>query len=103
LTHDLSEGKLVLGIAEKTNRIVQVGTQQRSMPHIAQAREMIQAGKIGRVLKVRMSWNRNVDRLRRGQLGVDPNQVDWKRFLGSAPDQPFHEYRFRNWRWFWDF
>jgi predicted dehydrogenase len=23
--------------------------------------------------------------------------------LGSAPEQPFNEYRFRNWRWFWDF
>jgi predicted dehydrogenase len=36
-------------------------------------------------------------------LGVDPKSVDWKAFLGSAPDQPFDEYRFRNWRWFWDF
>ena len=29
--------------------------------------------------------------------------MDWKTFLGTAPDQPFDEYRFRNWRWFWDF
>jgi predicted dehydrogenase len=103
LTHDLSEGERVLEAGEKSKRIVQVGTQQRSMPHIAQAREMIQAGKIGQVLKVRMSWNRNSDRVRRNKLGVDPNAVDWKKFLGSAPDQPFDEYRFRNWRWFWDF
>src|SRR5262249_3537040 len=34
---------------------------------------------------------------------VDPKQVDWQAFLGSAPPQPFDEYRFRNWRWFWDF
>src|SRR5207248_2781420 len=26
-----------------------------------------------------------------------------KAFLGNAPEQPFDEYRFRNWRWFWDF
>ncbi len=103
LTHDLLEGKLVLEAGEKSQRIVQVGTQQRSMPHIAQAREWIQAGKIGQVLKVRMSWNRNSDRVRRNKLGVDPNSVDWKQFLGSAPDQPFDEYLFRNWRWFWDF
>lgn len=103
LTHDLAEGKLVLEAGEKSKRIVQVGTQQRSMPHIAHARELIQAGKIGQVLKVRMSWNRNADRVRRNPLGVDPNSVDWKKFLGSAPDQPFDEYRFRNWRWFWDF
>lgn len=78
LTHDLSEGERVLEAGEKSKRIVQVGTQQRSMPHIAQAREMIQAGKIGQVLKVRMSWNRNSDRVRRNKLGVDPNAVDWK-------------------------
>ena len=34
------------------------------------------AGKIGQVLKVRMSWNRNSDRVRRNKLGVDPNSVD---------------------------
>ena len=50
-----------------------------------------------------MSWNRNTDRVKRFPLGVDPKQVDWKAFLGSAPDQPFDEYKFRNWRWFWDF
>ena len=36
-------------------------------------------------------------------MGVDPRQVAWKDFLGTAPDQPFDEFRFRNWRWFWDF
>ena len=34
---------------------------------------------------------------------IDPATVDWKRFLGAAREQPFDEYRFRNWRWFWDF
>jgi predicted dehydrogenase len=34
---------------------------------------------------------------------VDRNRLDWRAFLGSARDQPFDEYRFRNWRWFWDF
>ena len=34
---------------------------------------------------------------------VDPASLDWKSFLGNAPDQPFDAYRFRNWRWFWDF
>jgi predicted dehydrogenase len=50
-----------------------------------------------------MSWNRNTDRVRRFPLGVDPKTVDWKTFLGTARDQEFDEYRFRNWRWFWDF
>src|SRR5262249_13002889 len=46
---------------------------------------------------------RNGDRVRKGALGIDPKQVDWKAFLGNAKDQPFDEYRFRSWRWFWDF
>ncbi len=103
LTHDLSEGRAVLDAQAKAKRVVQVGTQQRSMPHIAKAREFVKAGRIGKVFKVRMSWNRNTDRVRRFPLGVDPKSVDWKTFVGSAREQPFDEYRFRNWRWFWDF
>ena len=103
LTHDLSEGKAVLAAQTETKAVVQVGAQQRSMPHIARARDLVRGGKIGKVLKVRMSWNRNTDRVRRNKLGVDPKSVDWTTFLGSARVQPFDEYRFRNWRWFWDF
>jgi predicted dehydrogenase len=103
LTHDLSEGAAVLAANESAKRVVQVGTQQRSMPHIATARELVRAGKLGPVFKVRTSWNRNSDRVRRNKLGIDPKGVDWAAFVGTARPQPFDEYRFRNWRWFWDF
>ncbi|HJZ91497.1 MAG TPA: Gfo/Idh/MocA family oxidoreductase [Gemmataceae bacterium] len=103
LTHELSEGKAVIDAQNKHKRIVQVGTQQRSMPHIAQAREMVQSGRIGKVVKVHMTWNRNTDRVRRFKGTVDPKTVDWKAFLGNAKEQPFDDYRMRNWRWFWDF
>jgi predicted dehydrogenase len=103
LTHDLSEGKAVVEAQNTSKRIVQVGTQQRSMPHIAQARERLKEGRIGKVVKLHLSWNRNSDRVRRNKLGVDPKTVDWKMFLGSAREQPFDEYRMRNWRWYWDF
>jgi predicted dehydrogenase len=103
LTHELGEGKAVIDAQNRNKRVVQVGTQQRSMPHIARARELIKAGIIGQVFKVTMSWNRNTNRVRRFPLGVKPEQVDWKAFLGNAPAQPFDEYRMRNWRWFWDF
>jgi predicted dehydrogenase len=103
LTHDLSEGERVIAAQNDHQRIVQVGTQQRSMPQFQKARELIEAGALGQVHKVHLTWNRNTGRHRRAKLGVDPAQVDWKRFLGTAPEQPFDEYRFRNWRWFWDF
>jgi len=103
LTHDLSEGQAVIDAQNKHKRIVQVGTQQRSMPHIAKAREIVQAGGIGKVMKVHMTWNRNTDRVRRFKDTLDPKTVDWKAFVGKAREQPYDEYRMRNWRWFWDF
>jgi predicted dehydrogenase len=39
----------------------------------------------------------------KGKLNVDPAKLDWKAFLGSAPDQPFDAMRCTSWRWFWDF
>jgi predicted dehydrogenase len=103
LTHNLEEGKAVVEAQNQYKRIVQVGTQQRSMPHIIKAYELVKAGTIGRVHKVHCSWNRNSPRVQRGKESIDPQSVDWKRFLGSAPPQPFDSYRFRSWRWFWDF
>ncbi|HWG45782.1 MAG TPA: Gfo/Idh/MocA family oxidoreductase [Gemmataceae bacterium] len=103
LTHNLAEGKMVIDAQNKHARIVQVGTQQRSMPQFQKARELIRAGRCGTIHKVHLTWNRNTDRVRKGKLNIDPKTVDWKAFLGNAPEQPFDEYRFRNWRWFWDF
>lgn len=103
LTHDLSEGAAVIEAQNRHRRVVQVGTQQRSMPHIQKAAEIVKAGRLGKIHKVHLSWNRNSDRLRRTPLNINPQSVDWKAFLGKAPQQPFDEYRFRNWRWFWDF
>lgn len=103
LTHSLKEGELVLKAQQATGKIVQVGTQQRSMPHFQKAREIIRAGEIGEVHKVHLTWNRNQPRFNKTPLSIDLKTVNWKAFLGNAPDQPFDEYRFRNWRWFWDF
>jgi predicted dehydrogenase len=103
LTHNVEEGRAVIDAQNKHRRIVQVGTQQRSMPQFQKAAELVRAGALGKIHKVHLTWNRNADRVRRQPLHVDPKQVDWKAFLGNAPEQPFDEYRFRNWRWFWDF
>jgi predicted dehydrogenase len=104
LTHNLEEGRAVIEAQNKQQRIVQVGTQQRSMPQFQKAREIIRSGGIGEVHKVHLTWNRNSDRVRRPKPTIDPKQVDWKAFLGNAPDQPFDPYRLLgNWRWFWDF
>ncbi len=103
LTHDLTEGQSVIDAQNKNKRIVQVGMQQRSMPHIQKAFEILKSGILGKIHKVHLTWNRNHPTTRKHQYGIDPKTVDWKKFLGSAKDQSFDEFRFRNWRWFWDF
>lgn len=103
LTHDLSEGVAVIDAQNKYNRVVQVGTQQRGMPQFQEAREIIKSGQLGEVHKAHLTWNRNTPRWARTAYNIDPATVGWQRFLGGAPQQPFDEYRFRNWRWFWDF
>ena len=103
LTHHPSEGAPVIEAQNHYRRIVQVGMGQRSMPHFQKAREIVRSGQLGKIHKVHLTWNRNTP-WRAGTVpDVDQASVDWKRFLGSAPDQPFDPYRFRHWRWFWDF
>jgi hypothetical protein len=102
LTHDLKEGKAVIDAQNRHQRIVQVGMQQRSMPQFLEAHDIVQSGELGAIHKVHLNWNRNQPR-GTTSVEVDPSQIDWKGFLGSAPDQPFDPFRFRQWRWFWDF
>lgn len=103
LTHALSEGAAAIDAVRRSGRIVQVGMQQRSMPQFQEGREIVRSGKLGRIHKVHLTWNRNSYRGVRAPLGIDPRTVDWQKFLGAAPAQPFDEYRFRQWRWYWDF
>ncbi|MCA9229618.1 MAG: Gfo/Idh/MocA family oxidoreductase [Planctomycetales bacterium] len=103
LTHDLSEGLPVIEAQNRNHSIVQVGMQQRSMPHLIEANDIIRSGELGEIIKVHLTWNRNAARAVKRDYGIDPSTLDWKRFLGNAPVQPFDEYRFRHWRWFWDF
>ncbi len=103
LTHDISEGAAVIAAQARSNRVVQVGMQQRSMPHFQKGFEIVRSGQLGKIHKVHLTWNRNHDRWVRPPDQLDPKGVDWKTWLGKAKDQPFDEYRFRQWRWFWDF
>jgi predicted dehydrogenase len=75
--------------------------QQRSWLHFQSAVELIQAGNIGRVTQVRTYWFQNYQG--RPPKPVDQSLLDWKRWLGPAPDQPFRVERFYQWRHFWDF
>src|SRR5438552_2086412 len=93
----------VLG-ANDTLRIAQVGMQRRWMRRTRRAYELVRAGRLGKSSKVHLTWNRNGDGVRRTMPTLEfRKKVDWKACVGNAPEQPLDEYRFRNWRSFWDF
>jgi predicted dehydrogenase len=102
VTHTLEEGDALTGAVRSSNRILQCGMQQRSWIHFQSAIDLIQGGNIGRVTQVRTYWYQNYQS-RQPRERVDTDLLDWKRWLGSAPDQPFSEEKFRHWRWFWNF
>jgi len=103
LTHDLDEGRAAVEAQDRHRRVVQVGTQQRSMTHVRAAYDFLKSGAVGTVHKVHCTWNRNAARAQRFKDTIDATKVDWTRFLGTARQQPFDAYKFRQWRWFWDF
>ena len=106
LTHKLSESRVLKAMQQRTNVAVQVGAQQRTMPHVVVLKEKLQSGEldVGPVHRIDMQWNRNRSPgIRKSGLNIPESKIDWKRYLGSAPDQPFDPNRFRQWRWIWDF
>ena len=102
VTHTIEEGEALIAAVRDSGRIVQVGLQQRSWPHFAQARQEILDGKLGQVTFIRTYWYQN--HLSPGKQGnYDTSKLNWQRFLGSASDRPFDADQYANWRWYWDF
>jgi predicted dehydrogenase len=99
------EGRWMIAVAERTGRIVQVGTQQRSGRHYQRARELILHGNLGRIVSARMSSVRNIGAGFGRPPDTDPPpDLDWNMWLGPAPDRPYNPLRaLYHFRWFWDY
>jgi predicted dehydrogenase len=103
IMHSIEEGLEMVRAVEESKRIVQTGTQQRSWPHWIMGKQIIDSGKLGRITFVHTYWYQDYTLFSPVLPPVDQSQLDWKRFLGAAPDQPFTLEKFHWWRWFWDF
>jgi predicted dehydrogenase len=102
VTHTIEEGAKLAHAVRSSKQILQCGMQQRSWTHFRDAVDLIQAGSLGRVVQVRTYWWQNYHRNWRTKP-IDQQALDWKLWLGSAPDQAFSEEKFSHWRWFWNF
>ncbi len=86
----IAEGRAMVQAARKYNRIVQVGTQQRSQPHFQQAAEIVKSGALGDVTLVRC-WNAaNAKGIGNPPDGAPPEGLDWDLWLGPAQKVPFN-------------
>jgi len=103
IMHSIEEGVEMVRAVEETKRVVATGTQQRSWPHWIMGKQIIDSGKLGKITFIHTYWYQNYSVFFKVLPAVDPSQLDWKRFLGNAPDQPFTLEKFYWWRWFWDF
>ncbi|MGE5645652.1 MAG: Gfo/Idh/MocA family protein [Acidobacteriota bacterium] len=104
LSQTIAEGHLIREAARKHKRVMQVGTQRRSMEHFASAIDYVASGKLGKVCLIK-AWMCQV----RATIGNPPDStppagVDYDRWLGPAPKRPFNQNRFHyTWRFFWDY
>ncbi len=96
LAHNVQEGQAMVRAARKAGVVVLTGTQQRSAPHVAEAAQIIQSGRLGEVRYVRV-WNyinTAPDGIGEAPDSPVPPGLDWDFYLGPAPLVPFNRKRF---------
>ena len=101
MSHTVADGFEMVDAAKKYNRIVQIGSQRVSSVLCEKARELYSAGAIGEVENVELTLGRN-DPTGAWQYppptDLSPTTLDWKTWLGTAPQIPFNELHFTRWR-----
>ncbi len=104
LTFAIEEGHEIIKAVKASNKVLQVGLQQRSGEHYAEAkREYFDSGKMGKITLVRTWWHGNGYHLRKPNFKDKPAGLDWKAFLGPVKYRPFDAHQFYNWRAYLDF
>ena len=100
-SHNAAEGEMLVRAQEKYQKLVQMGTQQRSSPHTIEIVEKIHGGIIGRPYFAK-AWYSNVRKsIGTGKDAPVPSQLDWDLWQGPAPRRPYRDnVQPYNWHWF---
>ena len=102
---DISEGQAMVAAARKHKRVVQVGTQRRSTPHLIEARDrFIREGKLGKIAHAEVYCYYH---MRNGSNPPDtapPANLDYEMWTGPAPMRPYNSIVHpRGWRAFTEY
>ncbi len=101
MVHHLEEGQAVIDTQKKTGAVFQVGSQRVSSIVYEKAKELFDAGELGQLVLAEIWYDRH-SALGAWQYSIPPDAskatIDWKTFLGDAPEVPFDPVRFFRWR-----
>jgi predicted dehydrogenase len=107
LTHDIYEARILAQAAKKYKVVTQMGNQGASGNDVRKAKEMYDAGLIGKVIEAHAWTNRPVwpqgIPTPTGNFEI-PKELDWNLWLGPAKQMDYNPaYLPFNWRGWWAF
>lgn len=102
---DVMEGEAMVAAARKYNRVVQVGTQRKSTPHLIEAKKnIVDAGLLGKVSHVEMCCYFHMRSNGNPPVQAVPDFFDYEMWTGPAPLRPFDGLpHIRWWRTFMEY
>src|SRR5215813_9235770 len=102
---DIAEGQAMLAAARKHRRVVQVGTQRRSTPHLMEARDtVIKEGKLGKVGLVEICCYYHMRTSENPPDTSPPSYLNYEMWTGPAPMRPYNKLVHpRSWRAFMEY
>jgi predicted dehydrogenase len=102
---DITEGQAMLAAARKYGRVVQVGTQRRSTPHLIEARDrFIKEGKLGKIGLVEICCYYHMRATENPPDTTPPPNLDYEMWTGPAPMRPYNNLVHpRRWRAFMEY
>jgi predicted dehydrogenase len=102
---DVVEGRAMVAAARKHNRVVQVGTQRRSTPHLVEARDrVVKEGKLGKVALVEIYCYYHMRARENPPDTSPPEYLDYEMWTGPAPLRPYNKLVHpRSWRAFMEY
>jgi len=102
---DVNEGRAMAAAAQKYGRVVQVGLQRRSTPHIVEAKERyVDSGELGKIAQVDICCFYHMRATQNPPDEAPPPNLDYEMWTGPAPMRPYNKLVHpRTWRAFMEY